>query len=385
LTATEATYRSFGYHITMKEPSVACLPVHIPNSVFHTQYRRANARESSMSLLRRYFCRPVGEFVSEGRTRNFDSLTYGDYYRLFRFQKWNPEAVDLAKVFGEYNLPQGEIPQLVVLRTGRTEHITRLAPSKPSDGERFYIRVLLQRRAVRSFEELRTVGNTVYPTFQHTAIALGLFIGEKEAEFAMTEAVNTLNTPAQIRRLFIDILVNDCTETPVRLWDLFGEEMSRDHHIRLGSSTRALEFALRDIARDLQEYGKTPLDFGLPHAVRISGEVEDELERWAPHLDSFRESADQACDIFTVEQSMIYNEVLQAVNTQSPLRLFIDGKAGRGKTFLLNAMCSKLRSMGLIVIATAVSAFAAQLYKGGRTAHSIFKVPYLFVHVSLVI
>jgi hypothetical protein len=374
LTATEATYRTFGYHITMKEPSVTCLPVHIPESRFHTQFHRSNGQMSSMSLLSRYFHRPTGSFRLNGDDMDFDSLTYTEYYRLFRLKRWNANEVDSEIIFPEHGLPLGEVKQLAVLRTRRTNHITRLAPAKPSEGERFYIRSLLQRRPARSFKDLRTFDTTVYPSFQHAAIALGIFVGEREAQYAMAEAVASLYTPSQLRRLYIDILVNDCTDTPLELWEMFREHMSQDYTIRLGSQEQALAFTLRDIAIDLQEYGKTPSDFGLPHSIALSGEIEDEFERWAPHLDSFGQAATDAYNIFTQEQVAIYDDVLRAVTSQTALRLFIDGKAGRGKTFLLNAICAKLRSMGRIVIATAVSAFAAQLYQGGKTAHSVFKV-----------
>ncbi|KAJ6538259.1 hypothetical protein DFH09DRAFT_895923, partial [Mycena vulgaris] len=57
------------------------------------------------------------------------------------------------------------------------------------------------------------------------------------------------------------------------------------------------------------------------------------------------------------------------------LCVFIDGKAGRGKTTLVNALCDnlKLRSIGRIVIPTGTAAFAAQLYPSGRTPQSAFK------------
>ncbi|KAJ6611585.1 hypothetical protein B0H10DRAFT_1809232, partial [Mycena sp. CBHHK59/15] len=51
---------------------------------------------------------------------------------------------------------------------------------------------------------------------------------------------------------------------------------------------------------------------------------------------------------------------------------FVDGKAGRRKTTLVNVLCDMLRSMGRIVILTATAAFAAQLYPGGGTTHSAF-------------
>ena len=57
-----------------------------------------------------------------------------------------------------------------------------------------------------------------------------------------------------------------------------------------------------------------------------------------------------------------------------PLLMFIDGKAGQGKTFLVCAIIDRIRSMGQIALPTATAAFAAQLYPGGQTTHSAFKV-----------
>ena len=41
------------------------------------------------------------------------------------------------------------------------------------------------------------------------------------------------------------------------------------------------------------------------------------------------------------------------------LLTFIDGKAGRGKAFLINAICDKVRSLECIVIPMTTAAFAA--------------------------
>ncbi|OSX66534.1 hypothetical protein POSPLADRAFT_1081274, partial [Postia placenta MAD-698-R-SB12] len=74
------------------------------------------------------------------------------------------------------------------------------------------------------------------------------------------------------------------------------------------------------------------------------------------------------------EQYHVYTGILNAISDGRPLRAFVDGKAGRGKTFLVHAICNKLRSEGRVVLATATSGFAAQLYPGGKTTHSTFKV-----------
>ncbi|KAI0743845.1 DNA helicase Pif1 like protein, partial [Daedaleopsis nitida] len=82
------------------------------------------------------------------------------------------------------------------------------------------------------------------------------------------------------------------------------------------------------------------------------------------------------------EQYGIYQEIMDAVSHRRPLCAFVDGKAGRGKTFLVNTICNKLRAEGHIVLPTATSAFAAQLYPGGKTTHSVFKVRPLLAHFT---
>jgi len=66
--------------------------------------------------------------------------------------------------------------------------------------------------------------------------------------------------------------------------------------------------------------------------------------------------------------------VQRAISKDEPLLMFVDGKAGRGKTFLVNTLCAWVRFIGEIALPTATSAFAAQLYPGGRTTHSTFGV-----------
>ena len=76
----------------------------------------------------------------------------------------------------------------------------------------------------------------------------------------------------------------------------------------------------------------------------------------------------------TPEQLALFNDIVSSVDDARPKIVFLDGKAGTGKTHVIRAICSYLRSREQIVIATATSAFAAQLYDGGRTTHSAFKV-----------
>lgn len=54
---------------------------------------------------------------------------------------------------------------------------------------------------------------------------------------------------------------------------------------------------------------------------------------------------------------------------------FLNAPGGTGKTFHINLLLAKLRSEGQIAVAVASSGIAATLLEGGRTAHSLFKLP----------
>lgn len=263
----------------------------------------------------------------------------------------------------------------VILRHHNHPHITRLQPIRLSFGDVFYLRVLLQTRPARSFEQLRTVDGILYSNFQEACIALNLFSDETEAEYCFTEAIESLHTPYQLRLLLIHMLANSCITTPVAIWDKFQQPLSEDFYISNGGNWNlAYSSALVDIAGHLREYGREPKDYGLPQPSYIGNEVAAEIQRWSSDIHQLLTAAEQALALFNPEQTRIFEVVWDAVQQCQPLCIFIDGKAGRGKTFLVNALCSQARGHEKIVLATATSAFAAQLYPGGRTAHSTFKV-----------
>ena len=263
----------------------------------------------------------------------------------------------------------------VILRHHNNPHITRLQPVRLLLGDVFYLRVLLQTQPARSFEELRTVDGILYPSFQEACIALNLFSDGTEAEYCFTEAIGSLHTPHQMRLLLIHMLTNECITAPVAIWERFQQPLALDFHISNGRNwSLAFSSALQEIAEGLREYGKEPQDYGLPQSTYIGNEVVAEIQRWTLDIPQFLFAVEEAVRSFNPEQRMIFDIVWNAVQNNLPLCLFIDGKAGRGKTYLVNALCSQVQGHEKIVLATATSAFAAQLYPGGWTTHSTFKV-----------
>lgn len=377
LSAMEAMWRILGKNITQKIPSVTPLPVHLEGANTFRQYVRRGGRESHLSLLDRYFLRPTGHFVNtNGHLQSFASLLYTDYYRLFRLARWEGQFINSAEgTFLEQEGPDGQQRMVVIQRQHARIHLTRLMTVKPSAGERFYLRTLLNHRPAVSFADLRTIDGTAYRTYQEAVTALGLFEDVQEAEQAMAEAVAALYVPRRLRFLFIDLLVNDCCHAPLRLWDTFKFQLSQDFFLQNGHNLHLAENeALQEISHWLAMRGHALEEYGLPVPRTYSREVLCELQRWNAHPEGLAARADAAERQLNLEQAAVFNEVMDAVRNDRPLCLFIDGKAGRGKTFLVNAICDAVRSTGRIVIPTATSAFAAQLYPGGRTTHSAFKV-----------
>jgi hypothetical protein len=363
-----------GFNITKKYPSVSTLSIHDSSCHGHLQYQQNNSK-SSLSTLNHYFARPLGTFVLSSIERSFDDLTYAEYFSFFRFDKRLPHNDNRPGYFIEQSNSDNQQPRHVILRAATKVHLSRLQSVRPSQGELFYLRALLQIRPARSFLELRTVDGCEYPTYQQAATHLGLFADKNEAVYTLAEAVHALKTPRQLRLLFVHLLVNDCAPTPIDIWEQLMDEFAKDFTLRYNGNLHiGRNHALRDIALNLEEHGKSLADYGLPDAELHSLEVEHELMRWCSNCEALAQRADIAYANLNPEQRLIFDEIMYAVHNNLPLRMFIDGKAGRGKTYLIQALCDRLRSMYRIVIPTATSAFAAHHYQGGRTTHSAFKV-----------
>jgi len=80
-------------------------------------------------------------------------------------------------------------------------------------------------------------------------------------------------------------------------------------------------------------------------------------------------------DFFIDEQRGIFQTIMQAVNNQKGGVFFLHGYGGTGKTFMWRTLASAIRSQCHIVLTVASSGIASLLLPGGRTAHSVFKIP----------
>lgn len=160
----------------------------------------------------------------------------------------------------------------------------------------------------------------------------------------------------------------------VETWRTFRDAFAQDFILSSDNMNVGINLALQEISRSLEDHGKDLSSYGLPQPTFHSREVELELAQWRDHPNVQSSRVDTLVSQLNFEQHQIYREIISAVETGNPICAFVDGKAGRGKTFLVNAICNKLRSIGRIVLPTVTSGFAAQLYPGGKTTHATFKV-----------
>ncbi|XP_044591941.1 ATP-dependent DNA helicase PIF1-like [Cotesia glomerata] len=79
--------------------------------------------------------------------------------------------------------------------------------------------------------------------------------------------------------------------------------------------------------------------------------------------------------LLTAEQKIISDRIMLAVAAEQGGIFFLDAPGGTGKTFLISLILAKIRSQQKITLVVASSGIAATLLDGGRTAHSLFKVP----------
>jgi hypothetical protein len=338
-----------------------------------------------MSTLNHYFHRPTGSFNYRNDERSFCDLTYIEYFSLFRLQKYDRNRDSNANYFVERMNPYGQPQMHVILRSGPRPHLARIHDIPPSHGEVFYLRTLLQHRPYCSHEDARTVDGVQYETYQEAATELGLFANEKEAEYALLEGIQNLKTPRQLRLLFVHLLVNDCIPTPMLLWENIAHHLAFDHTLRHQNIVGVgIEYALRELGDMLSQHGKSLSNYNLPEPSVHGREVEHEMTRWNANPEALSARANTAIMQFNDEKWAIYNDVIGSLAGGKSLHIFVDGKAGTGKTHLLNVICNKVRSLGRIVLPTAAAAFAAQHYAGGRTTHSAFKVCFTHYHNTIL-
>jgi hypothetical protein len=268
--------------------------------------------------------------------------------------------------------------------------IGRIYFISPNAGDLFYLRTLLcVVKGPKSFSDLRTYRSITYSTYRDACIARGLLEDDGEWRQCLSEA-SAIQSGQALRQL-LGMIMQFCQPThPDALWNEYKQFICDDLQHRLIQAGRPPEtinendiydYGLYLLNNVLLGYGRTLLDFPpMPTPVQDWDNIIRDENPYMVEQTSYNREAEQ--EIYERQQAllnedqrtaydMIINSALESLGTT----FFLSGPGGTGKTFLYTTACSRLRSMGYIVLCVASSGIASLLLPGGRTAHSMFKIP----------
>ncbi|KAF8870489.1 PIF1-like helicase-domain-containing protein, partial [Infundibulicybe gibba] len=140
-------------------------------------------------------------------------------------------------------------------------------------------------------------------------------------------------------------------------------------------------------------------DYGLFLLNKVLGESGKSLENWPTmpipqknwerhhdynplvadqlHYNQSEERAQAAERLLTMNeyQAEAFRRIIESVEQELGNLFFLSGPGGTGKTFVYKTLCNRVRGEGWVILVVASSGIAALLIPGGRTSHSMFKIP----------
>ncbi|GJX72167.1 DNA helicase [Tanacetum coccineum] len=363
----EACWRMLEFPIHYRDPAVLSLAVHLEN-MQHIQFRSKDRLQS------------IVDNPTKKKTTLTEWLEYNKHHtdgRHLTYLNFPSEYTWYAT--DKYWQRRRRLNKPVI---GRLTYI------HPSCGDLFYQRILLcHQKGCRSFRDIRTVNNVVYPTCRAACKALGLIGGDHEWIGALEEAALHASSE-ELRKLFVQILIFCDVSDPMLLWHKFWKNMSEDIPRRLAKILQISEIqknetemkagVLFEIESILNSHSRTLKDFGLPMPPRrlldiLQNRILMEERNYDREL--LLKEKDSLLPKLNRDQKQIFDEVLNGVSNQEQKLIFVYGHGGTGKTFLWKSLACALRSEERIVLAVASSGIASLLLPSGRTTHSRFKIP----------
>ena len=148
--------------------------------------------------------------------------------------------------------------------------IGRVYSAHPGEGERFYLRMLLNHvTGCTSYEDIRTLTDgTLCNTYKEAARKRGLLEDDRECDDCLTEAASCTMAP-QLRQLFVTLLLFNEPADPLILWNKHKESLAEDFLFRarvispnIELDEHILNSALLDIEYRLEKQGRSLSDFG---------------------------------------------------------------------------------------------------------------------------
>ena len=356
----QAVFRIMQYKMREKSHTMIRLAVHLP--LQQNVYDHDGNEERALQVSRHTTL--TAFFKLNEENENVHQYLYHEIPEHYTFdkqaKKWNPRRRATGPIIG------------------------RLYQVQPSDPQRFALRLLLlHRRGVTSFEDLRTVDGLLCDTFRDTARAMGLLEDDSEHQRCLQEAA-IMNMPSQMRQLFATLMVFQTPSDIRALLEEFKEAMCEDYirHDQLNDpditfQERHIHLCLWDINTCLRVHGKSISDTEFSDLPQLPDNfIHPQNQIDEADIVHETEQGQHMLQQLNTDQRHIHDTILTAITTNSDQNCyFVDGPAGTGKTFLYNTIAHNLQALGIKVKCMAYSGIASTLLINGATAHSTFQIP----------
>ncbi|KAL6580529.1 hypothetical protein OROMI_008553 [Orobanche minor] len=366
ISASEASWRLFGYEIHFREPNVVRLGFHLPDKqsvIFQEGAVIEDVLDRPSSRCTMF----TAWMEANKRYSKAKELTYAEFPKWFvwdaKQREWRPRKKGTAY--------------------GRLYYVY------PGSGELYFLRILLNVvRGCESYEDIRTFNGFVYPSFRDACYARGLLDDDREYIDAIVEA-SFWGSEDMLRSLFVTLLMSDSISRPEFVWNMSWSYLSADIQFKYRCSLirqdlvltedqvknlclREIEHVMQRRGRSLREYPSMPYPEHVDVVCFGNQLISDELSY---DRDLLTVEHNKYLGMLNHEQRHVYTTIMRAVDSQSGGLYFLYGHGGTGKTFVWKTLSAAIRSRGGIVLNVASSGIASLLLPGGRTAHSRFAIP----------
>ncbi|KAI7960258.1 hypothetical protein MJO29_005326 [Puccinia striiformis f. sp. tritici] len=359
----EAVHRLLHFPISWRYPAVRRLALHLPDeqTIYYKDAQGAIDKMQSgmaeLTTLTQFFALNRDDEV--GYLKRARDLLYHEillHFYWYKNREWRPQKKP-------------------------SDTIGRLYFASPTDGNRYYLRVLLQNiRGPFDFDDLKTVGGTVMNTFREAAGAKGYLVSDAHYEACLSEASSWMVGGA-LRSMFCMLLIHSPPTNPGRLLDQFIDQLSDDCKYKLRHWFPSLSES-RENARSLGRFmifclleddNKTWSGVGLPDVDQSMWTMfrsrQGRLNKTGQVL------VNRNPGTMTRDQRSIYDQLVNAIANEDSTPVFVDGPAGCGKTFLLNMVIDYCNRQNWDCLVMASSGVASLMLDGGGTAHSKLSIP----------
>ncbi|XP_020243617.1 uncharacterized protein LOC109821873 [Asparagus officinalis] len=322
VSAQEAFWRIYEFHLNEIFPAVINLQLHMPNHQYVSYWKHQDLSKFihlehvSKTMLTEFFtmCKKIKEGNKKKHEKDHEKeLLYVEFPECYVWdstsKSWRPRK--------------------------QRQVIGRINGANPIAGERYYLRLLLTHvRCPKSFEDLLTVNGIHCKSFKQSAQKLGLLESDDSIRECLDEAI-IFQMPTALRRLFATILVH-CEPTDVNhLWDKYIESLSEDF-TRKPNATRAsvindtllnINFYLESMGKDIKNFDLPPLQAkNITEEISYPREIKEELDVQISTDDL------NAATKLNYEQHTAYTTIVSRVEGNKSGVFFIDGPGGTGKT-----------------------------------------------------